>query len=64
MFSWLKSLFFKHADLNNDSKVDLKDVKIAATRLADVNNDGVVDFKDAAEVVKKVRKPRKKKTEV
>jgi hypothetical protein len=33
-----------------------------AKQVADVNKDGKVDVADAAEVVKKVRKPRAKKS--
>ena len=47
------------ADLNQDGKLDINDVKM----VADANKDGKVDLADAKEAVAKVKKGRKKKAE-
>lgn len=48
--------FWPKADVNNDGKVDVADVKT----VADVNNDGKVDIADAVEAVKKTTTRAKK----
>jgi len=67
VYKWLSK-----KDQNEDGQVDWQDgveaaksavvdVKDAALNVADVNKDGKVNLADAAEVVKKVKKGRKKK---
>jgi flagellar basal body-associated protein FliL len=67
IYKWLSK-----KDQNEDGQVDWQDgveaaksavvdVKDAALNVADVNKDGKVNLADAAEVVKKVKKGRKKK---
>lgn len=54
------------ADVNNDGKVDLADVKAAVEKtvvaVADVNNDGKVDVADVAVVATKAKAAVKKTT--
>lgn len=67
VYKWLSK-----KDQNEDGQVDWQDgveaaksavvdVKDAVVNVADVNKDGKVDLADATEVVKKVKKGRKKK---
>ena len=72
---WVVWKLLKDSDKNDDGKVDVKDVavaakevvaetKAAAVKAADLNHDGKVDLADAKEAVAKVKKGRKKKSEV
>jgi len=72
---WVVWKLLKDSDKNDDGKVDVKDVavaakevvaetKAAAVKAADLNRDGKVDLADAKEAVAKVKKGRKKKSEV
>jgi len=75
---WVVWKLLKDSDKNDDGKVDVKDVvvaakevvaetKVAAAKVADVNKDGKVDLADvkaaATTVTEKVKKVRKKKGE-
>jgi len=75
---WVVWKLLKDSDKNDDGKVDVKDVavaakevvaetKAAAVKVADVNKDGKVDLADVKAAAKvaadKVKKGRKKKGE-
>ena len=51
-------LFWKYvwpkSDINDDGKVDFKDLKVNVLNVTDVNKDGKVDTADAVESVQKV----------
>lgn len=60
---WVAWKLFKKPDLNNDGKVDAKDVVAAAKEVAAEAKAEAVKVADVAvEKVKKARKPRAKKS--